>query len=143
MNAHGVFGFINAKRFELVLSYTHAEDRAAVEASVSGRRGQAAGDAASAVAWAPLDFKCLPGTLDRRPCLVTPYHYRLDWETWIYTTASPVPPAKLSQEPLTLGFAPRGALILLVRMNHFSCQAGAPARGPARLRPAVRAGGRR
>ena len=73
VNAHGVFGFINAKRYELVLHYTHEQDRAAVEASVySGGDPEAAARAA----WAPLDFKCLPGTLGRRPCVVTPYHYR-------------------------------------------------------------------
>jgi hypothetical protein len=25
---------------------------------------------------------CKPGRVDRRPCLVTPYHYRLDWQLW-------------------------------------------------------------
>ena len=28
--------------------------------------------------WLPLDFKCLPGSLERRPCFMSPYHYRLD-----------------------------------------------------------------
>ena len=30
----------------------------------------------------------LPGSLDRRPYFNSPYHYRLDWEVWIHTTAS-------------------------------------------------------
>ena len=37
--------------------------------------------------WLPVDFKCLPGTLSRVPCLITPYHYRLDWQTRIDTTS--------------------------------------------------------
>eukprot|EP00300_Choanocystis_sp_HF-7_P020830 c20686_g1_i1.p1 GENE.c20686_g1_i1~~c20686_g1_i1.p1 ORF type:complete len:562 (+),score=127.00 c20686_g1_i1:286-1971(+) len=39
------------------------------------------------VTWKTLDFKNLPGTLDRRPYFNSPYHYRLDWEVWIHTTA--------------------------------------------------------
>ncbi|CAM9466079.1 unnamed protein product, partial [Choristocarpus tenellus] len=27
-------------------------------------------------------FKCKPGDIDRRPCVITPYHYRLDWLLW-------------------------------------------------------------
>ena len=40
------------------------------------------------IAWRPLDFMNLPGSVDRRPLFTSPYHYRLDWETWIHTTAS-------------------------------------------------------
>jgi hypothetical protein len=40
------------------------------------------------VSWSPLDFMNLPGSVDRRPLFTSPYHYRLDWETWIRTTAS-------------------------------------------------------
>ena len=32
--------------------------------------------------WFEIIFKCKPGPLDRRPCLITPYHYRLDWQIW-------------------------------------------------------------
>lgn len=38
--------------------------------------------------WKPLEFKNLPGAVTRRPQITSPYHYRLDWETWIQTTAS-------------------------------------------------------
>jgi len=41
------------------------------------------------VSWQPLEFKNLPGEdLSRRPRFNSPYHYRLDWEVWIHTTAS-------------------------------------------------------
>ena len=32
--------------------------------------------------WQELEFKCKPGRLNRRPCVISPYHYRLDWLMW-------------------------------------------------------------
>jgi len=32
--------------------------------------------------WADIEFKCKPGDINRRPCLISPYHYRLDWLMW-------------------------------------------------------------
>ena len=64
----GVFGFINKMRIQVVMEYTH--------------------DETSPFNWEELDFKCIPGSLDRRPCFLSPYHSRLDWETWIRVTAS-------------------------------------------------------
>ena len=63
----GVFGFINKMRIQVVMEYTH--------------------DETSPFNWKELDFKCIPGSLDRRPCFLSPYHSRLDWETWIRVTA--------------------------------------------------------
>ncbi len=37
---------------------------------------------AAAAEWLEYEFKCKPGNVTRRPCLVTPYHYRLDWLMW-------------------------------------------------------------
>eukprot|EP01060_Flectonema_neradi_P032593 TRINITY_DN5214_c1_g1_i1.p1 TRINITY_DN5214_c1_g1~~TRINITY_DN5214_c1_g1_i1.p1 ORF type:complete len:714 (+),score=39.60 TRINITY_DN5214_c1_g1_i1:50-2143(+) len=65
LNAHGVFGFINKERVTLLVEYSHDD-----------------------VNYSVLDFHSVPGRLERRPSIHTPYHYRLDWETWIYTTAS-------------------------------------------------------
>lgn len=28
------------------------------------------------------EFPCKPGRVDRRPCVITPYHYRMDWLMW-------------------------------------------------------------
>ena len=36
---------------------------------------------ASAV-WEDYEFNCKPGNISRRPCLISPYHYRLDWLMW-------------------------------------------------------------
>uniref|UniRef100_A0A8C9G1C3 Lipase maturation factor n=1 Tax=Pavo cristatus TaxID=9049 RepID=A0A8C9G1C3_PAVCR len=35
-----------------------------------------------AAVWQEFDFKCKPGDLWRRPCFISPYHYRLDWLMW-------------------------------------------------------------
>ena len=32
--------------------------------------------------WEEFEFKCKPGGVMRRPCLISPYHYRLDWLMW-------------------------------------------------------------
>ena len=36
----------------------------------------------SDVIWEEYEFKCKPGNVSRRPCLISPYHYRLDWLMW-------------------------------------------------------------
>ncbi|PFH33653.1 rhoptry protein ROP14 [Besnoitia besnoiti] len=32
--------------------------------------------------WKTYEFFCKPGGINRRPCIVTPYYYRLDWLMW-------------------------------------------------------------
>ena len=32
--------------------------------------------------WEEYEFKCKPGNVTRIPCLISPYHYRLDWLMW-------------------------------------------------------------
>jgi hypothetical protein len=32
--------------------------------------------------WQEYEFKCKPGDVKRTPCIITPYHYRLDWLAW-------------------------------------------------------------
>lgn len=32
--------------------------------------------------WEEYQFPCKPGDVQRRPCVITPYHYRLDWLMW-------------------------------------------------------------
>ena len=43
--------------------------------SMPGQRGELA-------QWQEIEFKCKPGSVDRRPCIISPYHYRLDWLMW-------------------------------------------------------------
>ncbi|KAJ9455996.1 hypothetical protein DIPPA_17194 [Diplonema papillatum] len=66
VNAQGVFGFVNQKR---------------VVAALEIREHQGG-------TWTSLDLPSLPGSPNRAPAYHSPYHYRLDWEVWIRTTAS-------------------------------------------------------
>ena len=36
----------------------------------------------SGAVWREYEFKCKPGNLTAPPCLISPYHYRLDWLMW-------------------------------------------------------------
>lgn len=38
--------------------------------------------ASKSAVWLDYEFKCKPGNLSRAPCLISPYHYRLDWLMW-------------------------------------------------------------
>ncbi|TRY83762.1 hypothetical protein DNTS_025256, partial [Danionella cerebrum] len=65
VNTYGAFGSITRERTEVVLQGTLAEDPSGEE-----------------VLWEEYEFLCKPGALERRPCLISPYHYRLDWLMW-------------------------------------------------------------
>jgi hypothetical protein len=64
VNTYGAFGSVGRVRHEVILEGTH--DQAIGEATV----------------WRAYELPCKPGDPMRRPCLVTPYHYRLDWQIW-------------------------------------------------------------
>ena len=34
------------------------------------------------IKWMEYEFNCKHGKVDRRPCIISPYHYRLDWLMW-------------------------------------------------------------
>ena len=38
--------------------------------------------------WREYEFKGKPGDVNRRPCVVSPYHWKLDWQMW-FTAMSP------------------------------------------------------
>jgi uncharacterized membrane protein YphA (DoxX/SURF4 family) len=59
VNTYGAFGSVGQTRPELV-----------IEGSNDGET------------WKAYEFPCKPGDPSRRPCLITPYHYRLDWLMW-------------------------------------------------------------
>ncbi len=61
----GAFGSVDRERYEVILEGTSAPfpDRDATK-------------------WLQYELPCMPGDPRRRPCLVTPYHYRLDWQMW-------------------------------------------------------------
>jgi hypothetical protein len=64
VNTYGAFGSVDRQRFEVILE---------------GTRDEQPDDSAR---WEPYELPCMPGDPRRRPCLVTPYHYRLDWQMW-------------------------------------------------------------
>ncbi len=66
VNTYGMFGGVTRKRYEIEF-----------EATTDG------------VNWKPYVFKCKPGPVDRAPCLMTPSHYRLDWQIWFAAMAGP------------------------------------------------------
>jgi hypothetical protein len=64
VNTYGAFGSINRVRHEVVLEGTHA-----------------AADAPDSE-WRAYELPCKPGDVDVVPCVVSPYHRRLDWQLW-------------------------------------------------------------
>ena len=71
VNTYGAFGVVGKERLELVFEGT--TDEAISETTE----------------WKSYEFECKPTSLDRRPCLITPYHYRLDWLLWFAAMGSP------------------------------------------------------
>jgi len=64
VNTYGAFGSITRQRFEIVLEAT------ADDPTDPGAR------------WVEYEFECKPGAPSRRPCWISPYHLRLDWQMW-------------------------------------------------------------
>jgi hypothetical protein len=64
VNTYGAFGSVDRERFEVILEGTR-------DAPTDPR-----------ARWQEYELPCTPGDIRRRPCLVTPYHYRLDWQMW-------------------------------------------------------------
>ncbi|KAE8578938.1 hypothetical protein XENTR_v10023837 [Xenopus tropicalis] len=65
VNTYGAFGSITKERTEVVLQGTSSSDPSDPGA-----------------VWEDYEFKCKPGNLTRPPCVISPYHYRLDWLMW-------------------------------------------------------------
>jgi hypothetical protein len=64
VNTYGAFGSVERERHEVVLEGTWDDP-------LSGDPH-----------WLEYEFPCKPGDPRRRPCLASPYHYRLDWQMW-------------------------------------------------------------
>ena len=71
VNTYGAFGSVGRTRPEIVFE---------------GTADAVPNDTAD---WRPYEFPCKPGDLMRRPCLISPYHYRLDWQIWFAAMATP------------------------------------------------------
>ncbi|XP_030890153.1 lipase maturation factor 1 isoform X2 [Leptonychotes weddellii] len=65
VNTYGAFGSITKERTEVILQGTASPNASMPDA-----------------VWEDYEFKCKPGDPGRRPCLISPYHHRLDWLMW-------------------------------------------------------------
>ena len=63
VNTYGAFGSVGMDRHELVIEGTLDADP-------------------KTATWREYELPCKPGALDRRPCVLGPYHRRLDWLIW-------------------------------------------------------------
>lgn len=64
VNTYGAFGSVGRVRNEIV---------------IEGTRDETVGPGTR---WQEYEFPCKPGDVMRRPCVISPYHYRLDWQIW-------------------------------------------------------------
>ena len=71
VNTYGAFGSVGRERNELVFEGT-------TDAEIT-----------AATRWQAYEFKCKPGDPARRPCWMSPYHYRLDWLLWFAAMGRP------------------------------------------------------
>nr|XP_039274216.1 lipase maturation factor 1-like [Styela clava] len=65
VNTYGAFGSVTKTRTEVILQGTYDNNPNSDDA-----------------VWLEYEFKCKPGNITRRPCIISPYHYRLDWLMW-------------------------------------------------------------
>ncbi|XP_033117736.1 lipase maturation factor 1-like isoform X2 [Anneissia japonica] len=65
VNTYGAFGSVTKERTEVIFQGTSSTNPTDPNAE-----------------WLEYEFKCKPGNVTRTPCLISPYHYRLDWLMW-------------------------------------------------------------
>ncbi|HET6961581.1 MAG TPA: lipase maturation factor family protein, partial [Terriglobia bacterium] len=71
VNTYGAFGSVGQERNEIIFE---GSDDAVITSESQ---------------WKAYEFKCKPGDPFRRPCVISPYHYRLDWQIWFAAIAGP------------------------------------------------------
>jgi Lipase maturation factor len=71
VNTYGAFGAVTRERLEVVIKGTDAE---LPDASAE---------------WREYEFKGKPGDVNRRPCIISPYHWKLDWQMWFAAMSAP------------------------------------------------------
>lgn len=64
VNTYGAFGSVTRRRFEIIVEGT--DDATPTDSSI----------------WRPYEFKGKPGDPSRAPPIVSPYHWKLDWQMW-------------------------------------------------------------
>jgi hypothetical protein len=71
VNTYGAFGSVGRARDQLVFEGTTDED------------------ITPGTTWQAYEWRCQPGDPARRPCWMSPYHYRLDWRLWFAAMGAP------------------------------------------------------
>jgi lipase maturation factor len=71
VNTYGAFGSVGEERDEVIVE------------------GTADSTLTDQTDWKEYEFRCKPGDVFRRPCVVAPYHLRLDWLMWFAAMSSP------------------------------------------------------
>jgi hypothetical protein len=71
VNTYGAFGSVGKVRHELIIEGTSARD---LDESTR---------------WQAYELPCKPGDPGRRPCVISPYHHRLDWQIWFAAMSQP------------------------------------------------------
>jgi hypothetical protein len=71
VNTYGAFGAVTRQRLEVIIKGTDAKVLDA------------------AAEWREYEFKGKPGNVRRHPCIVSPYHWRLDWQMWFAAMSPP------------------------------------------------------
>jgi hypothetical protein len=71
VNTYGAFGSVGRERNEIIFEGT-------AEPVITPQ-----------TQWREYQFKCKPGDPLRRPCVISPYHYRLDWQIWFAAMSGP------------------------------------------------------
>ena len=64
VSSYGAFGTVDKERYELVIEGTGDETPT------------------ERTEWRAYELPCKPGDPARRPCVISPWHYRLDWQMW-------------------------------------------------------------
>jgi hypothetical protein len=65
VNTYGAFGSVGDERYEIEIQGTLSDDPNAPDAE-----------------WKAYELPCKPGDVTHRPCILGPYHRRLDWLIW-------------------------------------------------------------
>ena len=70
VNTYGAFGSVTRERYEIIIEGTDADTPT------------------DDALWREYEFKGKPGNPRRRPCIVSPYHWKLDWQMWFAAMSS-------------------------------------------------------
>lgn len=105
VNTYGAFGSVGRERLAAVVEGTNAEEPR------------------PSATWRAYELPCQVSDPTRRPCWVTPYHYRLDWQLWFVPLAGPgAPPEPWLVHLVAQLLEGNQQILSLFRKNPFSAK---------------------